>query len=170
MLRPTLCNALFNAPQRAPFKGWSKRSTVSQHCLCHEDRKRERHQQRCQLKIPDVSVAFVPVLIAVNARPPRSLNTHTVTKINVVNSHPRVNQVNHLGGGGPRKVFAMPPSSYSSIAIPVGATRREATRCSAPLDRSVSACTAVLRYAECCLAQILWDSCNTSAVIAAGRL
>ena len=124
----------------------------------------------CQSKIPDVSVAFVPVLTAVNARPPRSLNTHTVTKINVVNSHPRVNQVNHLGGGGPRKVFAMPPSSYSSIAIPVGATRREATRCSAPLDRSVSACTAVLRYAECCLAQILWDSCNTSAVIAAGRL
>jgi len=123
----------------------------------------------CQLKIPDVSVAFVPVLTAVNARPPRSLNTHTVTRINVVNSQPRVNQVNHLGGGGPRKVFATPPSSYSSIAISVGATRREATRCSAPLDRSIGACTAVPRPAECCLARILWDSCDTSAVIAAGR-
>lgn len=124
----------------------------------------------CQLKIPDVSVAFVPVLTAVNARPPRSLNTHTVTRINVVNSHPRVNQVNQLGGGGPRNVFATPPSSYSSIAIPFGATRREATRCSAPLDRSVGACTAVPRSAECCLARILWDSCGISAVVAAGRL
>ena len=67
--------------------------------------------------MPEVSVALAPVLAAVNANPPRSLKTHTATRMKVVNSHARVSHVNQRGGGGPRKVLATPPSSYSSNAI-----------------------------------------------------
>ena len=70
----------------------------------------------CQLKMPDV-VAVSPVLTGVNAKPPRSLKTHTDTSTKVVSSHALVSQVNQSGGGGPRNVFATPPSSYSSMAI-----------------------------------------------------
>lgn len=68
----------------------------------------------CQLNTADVSVALAPVLTAVKARPPRSLNTHIRTNKKVVNSTKRVSQVNHWGGGGPSGVLATPPSSYSS--------------------------------------------------------
>ena len=70
----------------------------------------------CQLKMPDVSVP-IPVLTARKAKPPRSLKTHTETRMKVVNSHARVSHVNQDGGGGPRNVFATPPSSYSSKAM-----------------------------------------------------
>lgn len=68
--------------------------------------------------MPDV-VDPVSVLTARKANPPRSLRTHTATRMKVVNSHARVSHVNQDGGGGPRNVFATPPSSYSSKAIVV---------------------------------------------------
>lgn len=67
--------------------------------------------------MPDV-VAVSPALTGLNANPPKSLKTHTDTRTKVVNSHALVSHVNQSGGGGPRNVFATPPSSYSSKAIP----------------------------------------------------
>lgn len=79
----------------------------------------------CQLKMPDVSDP-VTVVTGRKANPPRSFKTHTETRMKVVNSHARVNHVNQGGGGGPRNVFATPPSSYSSKAI----CQPAAVRCS----------------------------------------
>lgn len=70
----------------------------------------------CQLKMPDVSDPFA-VLTARKAKPPRSLKTQTDTRMKVTNSHARVSHVNQDGGGGPKNVFATPPSSYSSRAM-----------------------------------------------------
>lgn len=50
--RATLRNALFIALQRAPFKSRPERSTVGQHCFCHEDREREGHQQWMPIEDP----------------------------------------------------------------------------------------------------------------------
>ena len=81
----------------------------------------------CQLKMPDV-VAVSPLLTGINANPPKSLKTHTDTRTKVVSSHALVSQVNQSGGGGPRKVFATPPSSYSSKAIWQYCARRRLAR------------------------------------------
>ena len=154
MLRVTFRSALFNSRQRSPFKGRSKRSTVSQHCLCHEDRKRERHQQRMPIEDPGCVSGVCSGADCCECQTSK------------IFEHPHRDQDKRCKFTSSRQPSEPPWRRGTQEGLrnatifvlidchPCWCYTSEATRCSALLNRSVSACTAVLRPTECCLARM----------------